>query len=44
MKYYAGLDVSLNEISVCIVDADGAVAARGTVDCDPEAARRFVTD
>ncbi len=41
MKYYAGLDVSLKEISVCIVDADGTVAARGTVDCDPRSVAGF---
>ena len=41
MKYYAGLDVSLKEISVCIVDSDGAVTGRGTVDCDPMSVAGF---
>lgn len=36
MKYYAGLDVSLKEISICIVDADGKVTARGVAPADPE--------
>ncbi len=30
MKQYAGLDVSRKEISICVVDADGAVLVRGT--------------
>lgn len=36
MKYYAGLDVSLKEISICIVDQDGSIVARGSAPCDPE--------
>ena len=38
---YAGLDVSLKEISVCVVDADGAVIACGAADCDPGAVAGF---
>lgn len=34
MKYYAGLDVSLKEISICVVDQDGAVFARGSSPAD----------
>jgi len=30
MKYYAGLEVSLKEISICVVDGDGTIMARGT--------------
>jgi len=44
MKYYAGLDVSLKEISVCVVDVDGAVIARSAVDCDPAAVASFFED
>ena len=29
MKHYVGLDVSLKEASICVVDADGVVAAEG---------------
>ena len=29
MKYYAGLDVSLKEISICVVDQDGGIAMLG---------------
>lgn len=28
MKYYAGLDVSLKENSICVVDTDGRTVAR----------------
>ena len=35
MNYYAGLDVSLKEISICIVDEDGKILARGNAPCDP---------
>ncbi len=31
MKYYVGLDVSLKEVSVCVVDVDGIVIAEGKV-------------
>lgn len=36
MELYAGLDVSLKEISICVVDHDGAVVARGVCPADPE--------
>lgn len=36
MKHYAGLDVSLKEISICVVDEDGGTVARGTCPADPE--------
>lgn len=36
MGHYAGMDVSLKELSVCVVD-DGAVTHRSTVATDPEA-------
>jgi transposase len=36
MDYYAGLDVSLKEISICVVDADGKAVARGVSPADPE--------
>ncbi|WP_456237851.1 IS110 family transposase [Mangrovicoccus ximenensis] len=41
MKHYAGLDVSLKEISICVVGETGAVQARKTVACDPAAVTRF---
>jgi transposase len=36
MEYYAGLDVSLKEISICVVDRDGETVARGVCPADPE--------
>jgi transposase len=36
MKHYAGFDVSLKEISICVVDADGKTVARGVSPADPE--------
>lgn len=36
MEHYAGLDVSLKEISICVVDHDGSTVARGTCPADPE--------
>jgi len=35
MKYYAGLDVSLHETTICVVDADGRIVAEGAVPSDP---------
>ena len=37
MNVYAGLDVSLNETSVCVVDAEGAVVQECKVASEPEA-------
>lgn len=36
MTYYAGLDVSLKEISICVINNDGEVVARGVAPADPE--------
>ena len=41
MKQFAGLDVSLKEISICVVDRDGKVVARGSTPADPEAVALF---
>jgi len=37
MKTYAGLDVSLKEISICVISQEGKVVARGSTVCDPQA-------
>ena len=37
MEYYAGLDVSLEETSVCLVDGDGAVVHAAKVVTEVEA-------
>jgi len=36
MEQYAGLDVSLKEMSICVVDHDGKTIARGTCPADPD--------
>ena len=35
MKYFAGLDVSMEETSICVVDETGAVVGEGRVASDP---------
>ena len=35
MKHYVGLDVSLKEVSICVVDADGVVVAEAKVSTEP---------
>lgn len=41
LKYYVGLDVSLKEISVCVIDGDGKIKARGTTPADPMAVKSW---
>lgn len=41
MEYYAGIDVSLKESSVCVVDAAGKVVREVTVASEPEALVRY---
>ena len=36
MEYYVGLDVSLKQTSICVVDRAGSVVREGVVDSDPE--------
>ena len=36
MKYFVGLDVSLRQTSICIVDQDGTVIREGVADTQPE--------
>ena len=36
MAQYAGSDVTLKEISICVVDTDGKPVARGASPGDPE--------
>ena len=44
MKQYAGLDVSLKEVSICVVDEDGVVVERGTVATEPAAIGAFFAE
>ena len=34
MEYYVGLDVSLKQTSICVVDQSGSVVREGVVDSD----------
>ncbi len=44
MKNYAGLDVSLKEVSICVVDEDGKVVARGVAPSDPKGIAGWLTN
>jgi transposase len=44
MEYYAGIDVSLKESSVCVVDAKGKVVREVKVASEPEAVVRFFNE
>src|SRR6201986_473659 len=43
MEYYVGLDVSLEQTSICVVDQAGMVVREAVVDSDPEAISVYVT-
>src|ERR1700743_881444 len=43
MEYFVGLDVSLKQTSICVVDQAGIVVREGVVDSDPEAISVYVT-
>jgi transposase len=36
MKYFAGLDVSLNETAVCVIDEDGIIVSEGKAASEPD--------
>ena len=42
MVHYVGLDVSLKQTSICVVNQTGLVVLEGVVDSDPEAIAEFV--
>ena len=44
MEHYAGLDVSLELTSVCIVDARGGIICEVKVASEPEALIRFFSE
>ncbi len=41
MQQYAGLDVSLKETSICVVDDSGKILREGTVIFEPKAIAEF---
>ena len=44
MDYYAGIDVSLEQSSVCVVDGTGKILREAKVASEPEALIRFFQD
>jgi transposase len=42
MHHYVGLDVSLRQIAVCVVDQTGKIMREGIVASDPEAIADFI--
>ena len=42
MAHYVGLDVSLKQTSICVVNHTGSVVREGVVDSDPESIAAFV--
>jgi hypothetical protein len=42
MEHYVGLDVSLKQTSICVVNEVGSVVREGVVDSEPEAIAAFV--
>lgn len=42
MEYYIGLDVSLKQTSICVVDQTGSVVREGVIVSDPEVIAAFV--
>ncbi len=42
MPYFAGLDVSLETTSICIVDADGTICREGKTQTNPEEIGRYI--
>jgi len=43
MEQYAGIDVSLESASVCVVDGSGRIVREGKVASEPEALRNVST-
>lgn len=44
MELYVGMDVSLKETSICVVDGCGEVVCEGSVASEPETIARFLAD
>src|SRR5260370_36309100 len=42
MEHYVGLDVSLKQTSICVVNQVGSVVREGVVDSEPEGIATFV--
>ena len=44
MKHYAGIDVSLNSSSVCVVDESGKIVREVKVPSEPVATKKSIFD
>jgi transposase len=44
MDHYAGIDVSLKDSSICVVNAGGTIVREAKVASEPEALVRFFAD
>ena len=42
MSHYVGLDVSVKSVSICVVDAQGTILARGETTSDPDQITAFI--
>ena len=42
MELYVGMDVSLKETSICVVDGKGEIVSEGTVISEPSAIAAFI--
>ena len=42
MELYVGMDVSLKETSICVVDGSGEIVSEGTVISEPAAIAAFI--
>src|SRR6266403_2214321 len=42
MEHYVGVEVSLKQTSICVVNNAGSIVREGVVDSDPEAIAAFV--
>ncbi len=42
MELYVGMDVSLKEASICVVDGSGRIVSEGTVISEPSAIAAFI--
>ncbi len=42
MELYVGMDVSLKETSICVVDGSGEIVSEGTVISEPSAIAAFI--
>lgn len=44
MRYFAGLDVSLEETALCVVDEEGAILREGKAASDPAAIVKWLAN